>query len=149
MNFQANGGHKTTEEIIYVAIEIDRATFEHLCIHQIRLSDEKRYTQIVSLEAFRTGKRKNASKADIAANRAACCWAPNKLYSVKLLKEWEHENAVGQKSYTALKKTFPQVPKPLNPATLPHRDHSSVWEFYKAIGFDYKARRYNSLRMTR
>jgi hypothetical protein len=134
-----------TEPTIYIVTEIEHKTCKHGKIHEIQLPpflDPKSYQPGISIEAFRNGKRKGASQRDAAVYRDRCCWGPTCLYLVKKLSEWTQDIEMNLEVRAEMLKKFPNVPEANDPRTQPRIRHESVWDFYKAIGFDHELRGY-------
>ena len=132
------------EPTLHIATEIGKGR-EHGTIHEITLPpflSPEHYVQGLSIQAFRYGKRKGASKEDARAHRDRCCWGPTCLYHVKSLAEWEEDVEANQKAWAETRKKFPSLPEQIDPRSQPRTKHASVWDFYKHIGFDHKLRGY-------
>ena len=101
----------------FVATEIDLTDgCRHVCYHEFEASD---YRSLVSYGAFFTSVK----------NR---CYSKTRLYHGKRKLEWEQDRAM----------------MAANPITadlyidVPVVNHESLWEFYKAIGYDYKKKKH-------
>lgn len=53
--------------------------------------------------------------------------------NIKCDSDWELDRQFERRAY---------APDPALTDTLPEFVHTSIWDFYKAIGYDYKAKRY-------
>ena len=112
-------------------------------IHKIKMPDfnEKGfYQQATSFEAFRSGKRKGASKRDKEIYRHTCCWAPDGLYCCTEPDEkaWLTNN---DRLIKSLKK-YGLNTDDIDETKCHTIYHENIYAFYKYIGFDRKRRAY-------
>lgn len=83
------------------------------------------YVAVISLSAFAHGGR---------GKRRAPCWAPDRLYYLQQSEEtWLKQ----QERYAA----DPILAK-LDERLRPTIEHASLWDFYRAVGWDWKRRRW-------
>jgi hypothetical protein len=129
-------------------------------IHQFEipeLTETGGYRAITSVEAFRHGQRKAASKKDKAHHRSACNWGPQSLFIDRsFTDEWEisfegHLRASQTCERIRKEKEMPEEPSMIERmyggdfktiGELPKTKHADLAAFFKAIGFDTKKRRY-------
>jgi hypothetical protein len=125
--------------IIIKFIPADKS--QHAVIHKITMPDMREpgfYRQTTSFNAFRGGRRKDATAADAAVFHGGCCWAPTGLYYCHdyLEDEWLQLNASRVRSVpVALRASFDET-------KLQAIHHKDIFAFYDHIGFDRKRRVY-------
>lgn len=94
---------------------------------------------VASIESFRGGRRRGASKRDVAAYRYTPAWAPGRLYIVKHCLQWEEDQQI---HIGVLHRCRERDGHPLELDVWPVVRHESVWAFYQHIGWDFRSRRY-------
>lgn len=93
-----------------------------------------------SLTRFSSGKRRYASKEDAACYQDRCSWGPKALFtSIQPEAVWLEENRPHAERMKAAGVEWPDI---TNPKEFPRIRHKSLWDFYKAIGFDHETRCY-------
>lgn len=86
--------------------------------------DASRYRAVTSYNAFHERE----------AEKAGTGYKPGIIRAhVMNQREWEHHLRFEQRAFR---------PEPTPTDLLPEFTHTSIWDFYKAIGYDYKAKRY-------
>ena len=108
-----------------------------------------KYRDITSYNAFSSGQRRYASAQDAAAYWDRCCWGPTALYHLKHEREWLFDVKSTMSAMESVSKITPGEfimqfygVNCSEPEDIPRIVHASIWDFYKAIGFDYKRRCY-------
>ena len=131
---------------LYIASEVDYKTGEHGIIHEVVLPPDlssKNYAPSRSIGAFQNGKRKGASKTDKRVYRDRCCWGPRCLFVTKTMEQWEQDCEMNAEVARKMSEKYPDITDDApDPRSVSRIVHNSVWDFYKAIGFDYKSRCY-------
>ena len=113
----------------YACVKINLANSKHEELHVIHIPDYREpgsYTQGISVGSFASYsvKRRNRSKTH--------------LYLIRTWEDFEFEQNMLQNSQTF--KELNLVPN--DDRDLPRFDHNSVWDFYVAIGYDYKKQKW-------
>jgi hypothetical protein len=135
--------------MIFIITEIPHDRTKKQKLHEI---DANQYTDLISLDYFRTGKRKHASKEDTARYRNTCSWGPKAAYRVRTQEEWLFE---GRSNANSIAKVLGQSLKDVEKKhiqetfgitadsfeKIPTEKHN-LKDFYLSIGFDHKNRRY-------
>jgi hypothetical protein len=86
-------------------------------------AEQSRYRAVSSMNWF------NEREVKIFAERK-----PHRFHAnIKCDSDWEMDMRFERRAY---------APDPSLSDTLPQFTHASIWDFYKAIGYDYKAKRY-------
>lgn len=128
---------------VFVIIEVDRKTCKHVHQHHLILPnvcDKGGYVQISSYNAFTTGKRKGKITEYEKKNYLdGCCYSPTKLYISKSNREFLMFLDIEKKYFEKLKESDPDW---RFDDELPKTTYYSIFDFYKAIGFDHKKRKY-------
>lgn len=120
-------------------------------IHKIRMPDyfdKGFYRDVCSWNWFQSGKKKGVTKTDRARRRITCCWSPTGLYYTHdwIEDEWEQKVirtlARNKLRTDRTEAELAVIEKALDERNFPTFNHASIWDFYKHIGFDRKARKY-------
>ena len=118
-------------------------------IHKIRMPDFKDkgfYRDITSWNAFCSGSRRGLTKEDKKSKKVGCCWSPDGLYYTHEHVEQEWLKAVERRFKWAVERfgesKKEELEKELDERKFPVVEHNSIWDFYKYIEFDHKARKY-------
>lgn len=111
---------------VYTFTQIDlHAGCKHVHVHKVQLpkyGQKGWYVSIGSLSAF-------AHNGDQEKHKG--CWSPDYLYVCKRSYEFEDE-------CQNLSSRWPD----LDDRKLPVTEHASLWDFYKAVGYDYKRKKW-------
>lgn len=131
----------------YIIKFIPKDDSQKRVIHKIAAPDllEKGfYRQSVSFDAFRSGKRADATKRDKECYRDTCCWSPIGLYSGTdfIESEWLRSNEMRMKSLRKFKDFTEKDIEEFDETKWPVVHHKDVFAFYEYIGFDRKKRTY-------
>jgi hypothetical protein len=109
-----------------------RGLGKHLEVHKVRLpeyGEKGNYVQLLSLSAF-------AHNADKDKNRG--CWSPDFLYFGKRWYEFIEDCECWEEN--ARRSGVPLT----DDRTLPCIEHNSLWDFYQAVGYDYKKKKWHT-----
>lgn len=113
-------------------------------LHKVMIEDS--YRILNSLKAFREGKRKGATQLDKEIGRDTCCWGPKSVFLV--YNERGHRQQVEYKEYVS-KYSNKDIGEYycLKEGTKEFdvTEHDSLYDFYKAVGFDKEKRKYTNL----
>lgn len=117
----------------FAVIEIDRATSHHLQIHTLWLPlppEKDFYRQVTSFNAFfHSGRLQGRANGPN--------WSPEKLFSER---DWDEYERDCERWIKCLAKDG--ILSDLDDRKLPQLEHQSIWDFYQAIGYEYKKQRW-------
>lgn len=120
-------------------LSIERKFGEAVAIHYItmpRAMANDYYRSVLSLEGFASRERKQTFKKGQPIS-PHCINVRPRHFTMQRRDDWEFRE-------TSVRESFAKRGMPFTRTygDVPTFEHASIWDFYKAIGYDYKKKRY-------